>query len=143
MAQRNSCIHCRVSVPHTDTIGCCSGCGQCFASHSAFEAHFGPRGADGYRPCRDAATATRVVEGGEDVPVFAPSRHGRPGEPAVWGLWISDEQREALRLRLRMGRPAQEGPMSAQHAGFPGVSAPGGYPTTPEGPQGLREAHSA
>lgn len=67
---------------------------------------------------------------------------------ARWEWDHAERHRELVRTIARAlpsacPRNAQEGLMSAKGAGFPGVSVPGGYPSTPEGSQGLREAHSA
>lgn len=33
------CRHCHTTVRHTDTVGCCSGCGCAFSGLTAFDAH--------------------------------------------------------------------------------------------------------
>ena len=33
------CPHCGTTARHGERIGCCSGCGQLFASQSAFDRH--------------------------------------------------------------------------------------------------------
>ena len=78
------CPNCRTSANHGNTIGCCTACGRCFASLSAFEAHqVGPRDERGRLTCLDPATALHP----SGRPLFAQSNKSKPGEPSVWRQW--------------------------------------------------------
>lgn len=75
------CRHCHTTVRHTDTVGCCSGCGCAFSGLTAFDAHQS-RGDDGRTLCTDPATA--LDRKGRQR--YQESAKGRPGEPPVWAL---------------------------------------------------------
>lgn len=93
------CVRCKTTYRHDDITGCCSGCGNVFRGLFAFEAHFGPRGEDGRKPCLDPTMATRVRKDGVIVPVLEISGRSRPGQKPIWTGWVSTADR--LRHRAR------------------------------------------
>ena len=91
------CSNCRTTASHTNTVGCCTGCGRAFSGIGAFDAHqVGPRDERGRLTCLDPETAVS----GKGVPLFAPRRR-RAGEPPVWGSYSDPAERERWLSKVR------------------------------------------
>jgi hypothetical protein len=96
-----TCHNCTTDRIHTDTYGCCGGCGQAFIGITAFDMHFAGDGEE--RGCVDPATLIR--------------RNGNPMLERVdvlggqaWRKWQSSEQTTANKERLndlRVGNDPQ------------------------------------
>lgn len=70
----NPCRHCGTTYSHTDTTGCCSGCGRIFSGLAAFERH------RVNLRCRDVETAVRM----DGSPLFSVKRSDKGGD--LWRL---------------------------------------------------------
>ena len=90
------CPHCHLRVRHGASIGCCSGCGRCFTSGTAFEKHLGPI-TDGHHEHRDPATVGLVPKTPKTDP-----------DGVMWGLPPSDRGWDAVsRRRVAAQEPAR------------------------------------
>lgn len=120
------CPSCGTTYRHSDHVGCCSACREVFSGITAFDAHFGPRGEDGRRSCRDPRTATTK----SGLPMFMPSRRSVAGKP-LWTGWASPESLAAFGAT----RDRPNGTLSASVGARSGMDRHSDTPHPMNGPQ--------